>query len=555
MPASRSLSLHCVNHPYLEPVVTPDKKKNYRQGILTGLYIVGALLLFLFALDLMTSSLRHMSGVAAETIIVATSNPFAGLFIGLLITAMVQSSSTTTAMAVALVAAGSITLESAVPIIMGANIGTTITSTIIALGFIDKKKEFRRALATATYHDFFNILTAFILFPLEYYYGFLSGMSTSISDYLFNPGSPGTGTRSYYLISAFGPPIDFLVRNISSGFVLAVLSFGLLFISVIVFRRLISNLLTRQSPERFSRLVFTNPAKSFFWGLITTAAIRSSTVTTSLVVPIAAKKVVSLRKVVPFILGANIGTTITAFIAALTHSHATAAVSIAVAHFLFNFIGFLVFYPVPALRKVPIWLANELGKLTLKYRLAGFVYILAIFFFIPFSLLYLNRSTMEILDARYERTDHKTMSKESYHIISRMNRTTRSGEWLTFQQDNMDPGLEPNAIVPVYIKNNILFIDNEMHMFNRPGFCWDGENTEGRYKACVEDVLPSVTVSGITFDSVYVYQHRFKDPSVSGISASRYYISVHYPLILKQEILDEEGNVVRSEQITKLESK
>src|SRR5690606_40206264 len=108
--------------------------------------------------------------------------------------------------------------------------------------------------------------------------------------------------------------------------------------------------------------------------------------------------------------------------------------------------------------------------------LAGFVYILAIFFFIPFSMLYLNRSAMEILDAHYERTDHRTMSKEAFHIISRMNRTTRSGEWLTFQQDNTDPGLEPNAIVPVYIKNNILFINHEMYMLNRPGFCWDGEN-------------------------------------------------------------------------------
>ena len=539
----------------MESVVTPDKKKNYRQGVLTGLYVVGALLLFLFALDLMTASLRHMSGVAAETIIVATSNPFAGLLIGLLITAMLQSSSTTTSMAVSLVAAGSITLESAIPIIMGANVGTTITSTIIALGFIDKKKEFRRALATATYHDVFNILTVFILFPLEYYYGFLSGMSTDITGYLFSTGNSGSTTRSYYLISAFGPLIDFLVGNISSGLVLAVLAFGLLFTSIIVFRRLISKLVTRQSPERFGRLVFTNPSKSFFWGLITTAAIRSSTVTTSLVVPIAAKKIVSLRKVVPFILGANIGTTITAFIAALSHSHATEAVSIAMAHFLFNFIGFLVFYPVPALRRVPIWLANELGKLTLEYRLAGFVYILAIFFFIPFSMLYLNRSAMEILDAHYERTDHRTMSKEAFHIISRMNRTTRSGEWLTFQQDNTDPGLEPNAIVPVYIKNNILFINHEMYMFNRPGFCWDGESAEGQYKACVEDVLSSFTVSGITFDSVYVYQHLFNEPSSSGISTSRYYISVHYPLVLKQEILDPEGKVIRSEQIIQLESR
>ena len=78
-------------------------------------------------------------------------------------------------------------LQSAVPIIMGANIGTTITSTIVSLGFISKKKEFRRAVAAGTYHDFFNILTAAILFPLEYYYGFLSSISVWIADLFFTP--------------------------------------------------------------------------------------------------------------------------------------------------------------------------------------------------------------------------------------------------------------------------------------------------------------------------------------------------------------------------------
>ena len=116
----------------------------------------------------MITSLQHLSKDVTETILLATSNPFTGLFIGLLITALIQSSSTTTSLVVALVASGSISIESAVPLIMGANIGTTITSTIVSLGFINRKKEFRRAVAAGTYHDFFNILTALLLFPLQY---------------------------------------------------------------------------------------------------------------------------------------------------------------------------------------------------------------------------------------------------------------------------------------------------------------------------------------------------------------------------------------------------
>ena len=539
----------------MESVPVNEARKNYKGTLLTTLYVIGTLVLFLCALDLMTSSLRHLSGVAAETVILATSNPFAGFFIGLLITAMVQSSSTTTSMTVALVASGAITLESAIPIIMGANVGTSITSTIVALGFIDKKKEFRRALAAGTYHDFFNILTAIILFPLEYYYGLLSRMSEFVARLLFDPvHSSGTHTVDH-IVPGFGPLINFLVENISSGFVLALVSFGLLFTSIILFRRIISNLLAVRLPERFNRFFFKNQLKSFFWGLITTAAIRSSTVTTSLVVPMAAKKMVTLRKAAPFILGANLGTTVTAFIAAMMNANTVGAVSLAIAHFLFNFIGFLIFFPLPVLRNLPIKLAGGLGKLTLKYRLAGFVYILLAFFFIPFSLIYLNRSAMDILDARFERTDHVTRSTEMFHIISRMNTTTNSGEWLRFNRDTLRAGSDPDQIVPVHMKNNVLFINSEMHMFNRPGFCWDGENATGKYKTCIVEILPRLRLSGLTFDSVYVYQQRQYDPGISSAAASRYYISVHYPLILKREILNREGHIIRSEQITKLESK
>ena len=197
----------------------------------------------------MTSSLQHIGKNVAETILLATSNPFTGLFIGLLITAMLQSSSTTTSLVVALVASGSITLQSAIPIIMGANIGTTITSTIVSLGFISKKKEFRRAVAAGTYHDFFNILTTIALFPLEYYYGFLSSLSSWIAGFFITPVlKPAESTVSHSWFG-FSPIINFLIEEISSGFFLALLSMGLLFSSILIFRRLISNLLKAKSIE------------------------------------------------------------------------------------------------------------------------------------------------------------------------------------------------------------------------------------------------------------------------------------------------------------------
>ena len=371
----------------IQPIATGSWKPVLRN---TG-YILLALLIFIFTLDLMIASLQQLGQEAAEVILLATSNPFTGLFIGLLVTAIIQSSSATSSMVVALVASGAITLQGAIPILMGANVGTTITSTIVSLGFITRKKEFRRAVTIGTYHDFFNILTVLILFPLEYYFGFLSGLAQYISTSFFNEPL-GIAQKQFNLPGErFGFILDFMVSTINNGYILAALSIALLFSSILFFRKVLSSTLGFGSQKRFQQFFFKSPLKSFGWGLLTTAAIRSSTVTTSLVVPLVARKVVKIESSLPFVLGANIGTTFTAFIAALFNTHAD--ISIAIAHFLFNLIGVLIFFPIPYLNQLPIKLADGLGRLTLKYRLAGFLYVLLIFFIIPFSLIYLNKDS------------------------------------------------------------------------------------------------------------------------------------------------------------------
>ena len=85
----------------MEPVQSIEPNVKTWNNIRVALYILAAFILFLFALDLMTSSLQHMGKNVAETILQATSNPFTALFIGLLVTAMLQSSSTTTSLVVA----------------------------------------------------------------------------------------------------------------------------------------------------------------------------------------------------------------------------------------------------------------------------------------------------------------------------------------------------------------------------------------------------------------------------------------------------------------------
>ena len=532
-------------------ITIPPQQSRWQIIVKNTAYILAALFIFLFALDLMISSLQHLGKTAAETIILATSNPFTGLFIGLLVTAIIQSSSATTSMVVALVASGAITLEGAVPIIMGANVGTTITSTIVSLGFITKKNEFRRAVAAGTYHDFFNILTVIILFPLEYYFGFLSGLSSSIASLLFNQPIGPPKTNFSLLGSGFNPVIDFLVNSIGNGFLLALISFALLFGSILFFRKVLTKLLGFGSQDRFQQFFFQHPLKSFGWGLITTAAIRSSSVTTSLVVPLVAKKVVKLKKAVPFILGANIGTTLTAFIAAMFNSNT--AISIAIAHFLFNFIGVLIFFPIPFVKDIPIKLASGLGRLTLKYRLVGFLYVILMFFFIPFSLIYFNKDAVAIRELTYEKQDVKALQKEYYKIITKTYRNQSVSSWSIYDEAN--DSQDPSQIISVYRKRNTLFINNELFELSKPRFCKDDEDENGRYRMCVREIIPTLVLNPtLSLDSVYVFERQQYLPSVDSIT-SWFFISATQNILVKKETRDKAGNLLYKEELFSVRKK
>jgi sodium-dependent phosphate cotransporter len=530
--------------------ISPTEQSRWAIYLRNSAYIIAALLVFLFSLDLMIASLQQLGNVATETILLATSNPFTGLFIGLLVTAIIQSSSATTSMVVALVASGSITLQGAVPIIMGANIGTTITSTIVSLGFITKKKEFRRAVAAGTYHDFFNILTTVILFPLEYYFGFLSGMAHSIATRFFHEPTGAVSIDFSFLGGRFEVLVTLLKELINNGFLLGLLSIVLLFGSILFFRKVITQILGFSSPEKFQRFFFKNTFKSFAWGLLTTAAIRSSTVTTSLVVPLVAKKVVKLKSAVPFILGANIGTTVTAFIAATFNSNA--AISIAIAHFLFNLIGVLIFLPIPFVKDLPLRLANGLGRLTLRYRLVGFSYLFFTFFFIPFLLIYLSKGVIGLQEATYEREWNGV--KSQFTLIVKKHMGNQLGGWSSNERENEIEGAI--KVISVYRKNYLLIINNELFELNKIGFCKDGEDEQGKYKACILEILPHLKLSNtLLADSVFVFERQFYEPAKFDSVTTRYYVSATENLLVKKELRDKRGNMMGLEKLVKLQRK
>lgn len=107
-----------------------------------------------------------MAGCRAGALFGDDTNPIAGLMVGILSTVLLQSSSTTTSIVVSLVPSV-VSAKQGIFLIMGANIGTTVTNTIVALGQLGDKDQLERAFAGATVHDCFNILTVIILLPLE----------------------------------------------------------------------------------------------------------------------------------------------------------------------------------------------------------------------------------------------------------------------------------------------------------------------------------------------------------------------------------------------------
>jgi sodium-dependent phosphate cotransporter len=288
-------------------------------------------------------------------------------------------------MIVAIVASGALTLESAVPMIMGANIGTTITSTIVSLGHIIDKKAFRKAFAVAILHDFFNILVTLILFPLEYYFRLLSSLARSVTSHVF-----GIASAPSTLVKLTVRPLADLVTGLTNqnGLLLLAISIMLLFFTIRYLTNLLKKLVIGESQKRMDKYVFNSPVASLLWGAGFTATIHSSSTATSLIVPLVAADKLSIKKAFPFVMGANVGTTITALIASISKSEA--ALSIALAHVLFNVIGVLIFFPIPAIRHIPVHLARYLGSLTIKNRLVGLVYIVLTFFLIPFILIYLS---------------------------------------------------------------------------------------------------------------------------------------------------------------------
>lgn len=355
--------------------------------LLRLLTLLGLLYGFLVGLDMMGLAFKLFGGDFAETLIAQTQNPFVGLVVGIPATSLVQSSSTTTSITVGLVAADALTIQGAIPIIMGANIGTSVTNTIVSMGQVARREEFERAVAGATVHDFFNWMAVLILLPLQIATGFLSHVSEYATTVL-------QGVGGIDLFDPIGVVVDPVAEGLSalmgdSGTLTLLVGIGLLIASLKLLVDFLKAVMSEKAEQILHGTLFRSAFAAVVAGCVMTAMVQSSSITTSVMVPLVGAGIVTLEQLFPFTIGANIGTTITAMLAALT-TGSPAAVTVAFAHFFFNIAGSLIIYVPPPLRAIPLAMARAMGRLGAQNRALAAAYIIIGFYGIPLLLLFLS---------------------------------------------------------------------------------------------------------------------------------------------------------------------
>ena len=340
------------------------------------------LYVFFLSISLMGASFKFFGNAFAERLLATTANPFLGLFIGVLATSMVQSSSTVTAMTVGLVAGGALDVQGAIPIIIGSNMGTSVTNTLVSLGHIARPDEFRRAFAAATVHDFFNLILVVVFFPLQLLTNVLGRVSSVLAEALKESGGLQLVDPIKIIMA---PAVKVLGQATSeSGAVMLLVAVGLLFLSLRYLVVVLKSLVIGRIESFFNQTLFKTAPRALVLGVLLTMTVQSSSITTSLAVPLAGAGILSLMQIFPFTLGANIGTTITAILASLVTGN-PAAVTVAFAHLLVNLFGVMLIWRI---RRIPVTMAEVLARWSVKSRLIPLVYVGTTFFLVPLALIY-----------------------------------------------------------------------------------------------------------------------------------------------------------------------
>ncbi|RKY37623.1 MAG: hypothetical protein DRP78_00540 [Candidatus Omnitrophota bacterium] len=226
------------------------------------------------------------------------------------------------------------------------------------------------------------------MFPLELMFGFLEKSATILSKLFINCG----GIKFTSPLKIVTEPTIKFIRNIFTellhlpkifaSILILVTAMLLLFLALYYIVKLMKSLVSNKTETVLINIIGRKGIIGIFVGLAFTAMVQSSSITTSLLIPLISAEILTIELAFPITMGANIGTTTTAMLASFATGN-SAAITIAFVHFLFNLIGVSCIYPIKIFRKIPIYFARQLGELAFKKRWYAFAYVLGFFFLLP----------------------------------------------------------------------------------------------------------------------------------------------------------------------------
>ncbi len=358
--------------------------------------VVVMLYAFLVGVALLETGIAGLGAGFQAGLLREIANPLSGLFAGILLTVLVQSSSVSTATIVGLVGAGTLDVSLAVPMIMGANIGTTVTNTLASLGSIRRKDEFQRGLTAATMHDFFNLIAVAIMLPIEITTGIFTRSALALTR-IIRGTEVEIGAPSSPLRTAVKAPVSVLGRTLNDAIsaprviALVTLAVGLalIFAALTLITRNMRSLVQGSVERALNRIVGRGGGSiGIIVGILVTVAVQSSSITTSILVPLVAAGLLTARSAYPITLGANVGTTVTALIASLAVTQ-PAGLTIALVHTLFNVTAITVMFPFRPIRELPVRLAEQFAGVAVDHRWLVFAYLSGLFLVLPLLAVFL----------------------------------------------------------------------------------------------------------------------------------------------------------------------
>lgn len=353
--------------------------------------VAGLIYLLICAVSIISRGFAGLGSDAAHTMFAFAAHPWVGLSVGVLGTVLIQSSTTTTAIAVTAVGSGALPIEGAIPVILGANVGTTVTTSLVALTFIADRSKFRRALGASTVHDFYNWLALLIFFPIELIWHPLEHISGTLTNALYGADWLPNPAHFNFIRAATRPVEHGVIQTTShvsstlGPLFTIVIGAALILVAVRYLGKLLKLLMVGKARDILIKAVGRNAYLAMASGMGVTVVTQSSTITTSVLVPFAGTGILTPAQVYPVVVGSNLGTTFTVVFAAFAGVGPDAKIGLQAAfvHLVYNLVAIVAIYVIPLLRPVPLYCAENLARIAAKHRWVLAVYLGTVFIALP----------------------------------------------------------------------------------------------------------------------------------------------------------------------------